>query len=62
MVIKQKNKSKKLINKMKDIFIRDWTSEYTHPIADYISNCIESKTADYCESRKDESLLAKVTS
>ena len=43
---------------MREIFIRDWESSYVHPLEEYIKNCVESKTGDYCESQKDLALFA----
>lgn len=43
---------------MTEIFIRDWDSLYTHPLDEYLENCVKQRTADYCESQKDESFLA----
>ncbi|KAE9550410.1 hypothetical protein FO519_006377 [Halicephalobus sp. NKZ332] len=58
IVVKQKSRDKQsFINKMKDIFIRDWESSYIHPVDEYIENCVEQNTADYCESQKDSSFL-----
>ena len=59
LVIKQKSKGKQsFISKMREIFIRDWESSYIHPLEEYIKNCVESKTGDYCESQKDFALFA----
>uniref|UniRef100_A0AC34R6X9 PLD phosphodiesterase domain-containing protein n=1 Tax=Panagrolaimus sp. JU765 TaxID=591449 RepID=A0AC34R6X9_9BILA len=63
VVIQQKIKDKNsFIKKMTEIFIRDWDSSYTHPLDEYLQNCVDQRTADYCESLKDESLFATVQS
>lgn len=60
IVIKQKSREKQsFINRMRDIFIRDWESSYTHSVEEYIENCIEKKTGDYCESQKDLAFFAE---
>ncbi|VDK42833.1 unnamed protein product [Anisakis simplex] len=48
-----------LIDEMKDIFLRDWYSEYTHSVADYIDKCLLTKTDSFCEVDKDPALLAE---
>ena len=72
VIIKQNGIKKTMVKQMKvgqlifcviflfkDIFQRDWDSEYAHNLEDYYNNCILEKSADFCEGEKDPSLFAK---
>ncbi|KAI6188106.1 Phospholipase D3 [Aphelenchoides besseyi] len=48
--------------KMRNVFMRDWDSDYTYSLDHYYDSCISSKVpAEFCETEKDKSLLASST-
>ncbi|CAD5222245.1 unnamed protein product [Bursaphelenchus xylophilus] len=58
IVIQQQPGHQPLIQKMRNIFKRDWESEAAHPLSDYITGCIDKTSkVDFCEYEKDKSLL-----
>uniref|UniRef100_A0A158R5U2 Phospholipase D3 n=1 Tax=Syphacia muris TaxID=451379 RepID=A0A158R5U2_9BILA len=59
LVIQQNNEYQTpIVDEMKNIFLRDWHSEYAHDLSKYIEKCITSFDQSFCETPKDPSLFA----
>uniref|UniRef100_A0A1I8AP36 PLD phosphodiesterase domain-containing protein n=1 Tax=Steinernema glaseri TaxID=37863 RepID=A0A1I8AP36_9BILA len=62
LVVEQSAAGKQpFITELRDIFLRDWTSDYTHDLKQYYEGCILTQSASFCEEEKDPALLATRT-
>lgn len=58
IVIRQTGEKRPFVDELQDIFIRDWDSEYAHPLDEYFEKCVTSNTGNFCEGKKDASLFS----
>lgn len=56
LVVKQQaNDKQPFVDDMRDIFIRDWTSDYAHPLGLYMKKCLWRRDGAMCETEKETS-------
>ncbi|TMS36497.1 hypothetical protein L596_003647 [Steinernema carpocapsae] len=49
------------VAELRDIFLRDWNSDYTHSLKQYYEECILTQRSSFCEDDKDPALFAANT-
>uniref|UniRef100_A0A8R1E0C7 PLD phosphodiesterase domain-containing protein n=1 Tax=Caenorhabditis japonica TaxID=281687 RepID=A0A8R1E0C7_CAEJA len=58
IVIKQDGEKRPFVDELKEIFTRDWESDYAHRLDEYFEKCVTNTIADFCEVQKDPKLFA----